>query len=298
MLGDTIKELRKKQNVSQEELALKMHVVRQTVSKWEKGLSVPDAEEVIRLAEIFQISVSELLGITEKTKVQQEHEMKAEALSQKLEKLNMELAERIERERILTQAAKVRGCILMLAFAAIILASVIKNMVGAMVAAAVCGIIALIVLYQNLGLMTSVTTQDYELKPLKITTVFNIALIAACAVLALLVQIDIIKLSENGEKLTAALIVSLIIFFTGYIAPKLPFNRHTGMRLPWTVTDEDTWNVAHQILGAVAVPIGIVYVGLVPFIENFEALTVAVVLLWIGIPGVISLVYFWRKFYG
>ena len=71
MLGDTIKKLRKKQNVSQEELALKMHVVRQTVSKWEKGLSVPDAEEVIRLAEIFQISVSELLGITEKTKVQQ-----------------------------------------------------------------------------------------------------------------------------------------------------------------------------------------------------------------------------------
>lgn len=71
MLGDTIKKLRKKQNVSQEELALKMHVVRQTVSKWEKGLSVPDAEEVIRLAEIFQISVSELLGITEKTKVLQ-----------------------------------------------------------------------------------------------------------------------------------------------------------------------------------------------------------------------------------
>ena len=50
MLGDTIKMLRKKQNVSQEELAMKMHVVRQTVSKWEKGLSVPDAEEVIRLA--------------------------------------------------------------------------------------------------------------------------------------------------------------------------------------------------------------------------------------------------------
>lgn len=71
MLGDTIKMLRKKQNVSQEELAMKMHVVRQTVSKWEKGLSVPDAEEVIRLAEIFQISVSELLGITEKTKVLQ-----------------------------------------------------------------------------------------------------------------------------------------------------------------------------------------------------------------------------------
>lgn len=271
MLGDTIKELRKKQKVSQEELALKMHVVRQTISKWEKGLSVPDAEEVIRLAEVFQVSVSELLGVSDN--------------KQK------------ERERILTEAGKVRGYILMLAFAAVILVGVIKNTVGAIVAMTACCIAALLILYNNLSLMTSITTEDYKLKPLKITTIFNITMIAACAVIALLVQVDIIKMSENGEKFTAALIVSVILFFTGYIAPKLPFNRHTGMRLPWTVTDEETWNVAHQILGIITVPIGIVYVGLVPFIENFEMLTCATIFLWIGIPGVISLIFFWRKFH-
>ena len=266
MLGDKIKEFRKKQNISQEELALKMHVVRQTISKWEKGLSVPDAEAVIRLAEIFQVSVSELLGVQ-------------------------------ERERVLTEAGKVRGYILMLAFAAIVFVAIIKNTVGALIATAICCIAALLILYHNLGLLTSVTTEDYKLRPLKVTTIFNITIIAVCTVLTLLVQTDFVKIAENGEKFTAALIVSLIIFFSGYIAPKLPFNRHTGMRLPWTVMDEETWNVAHQILGAIAVPIGIVYVGLVPFIENFEMLTIAAVLLWIGIPGMISGVYFWRKFH-
>ncbi len=291
MLGDKIKGLRKEQNISQEELALKMHVVRQTISKWEKGLSVPDAEEVIRLAEIFQVSVSELLG------VQEQASFSDQVLAEKLEEVNRELAKRIERERVLTEAGKIRRYILMLAFTAIVFAAIIKNTVGALIAAAICGIAALLVLYHNLGLLTSVTTEDFKLRPLKVTTIFNITIIAVCAVLALLVQIDFVKMAESGEKITAALIVSLIIFFSGYIAPKLPFNRHTGMRLPWTVTDEETWNVAHQILGAIAVPVGIVYVGLVPFIENFEMLTVAAVLMWIGIPGMISLVYFWRKFH-
>ena len=48
--------------MSQEELAARLHVVRQTISKWEKGLSVPDSALLIRLAEVFEVPVSELLG--------------------------------------------------------------------------------------------------------------------------------------------------------------------------------------------------------------------------------------------
>lgn len=62
MLSENIKVLRAKKGFSQEELAVRLHVVRQTVSKWEKGLSVPDADTLIRLAEILDVSVSELLG--------------------------------------------------------------------------------------------------------------------------------------------------------------------------------------------------------------------------------------------
>ena len=62
MLQEKIKSLRKQKGITQEELAIRLNVVRQTISKWEKGLSVPDAEMLIRIADIFEISVSELLG--------------------------------------------------------------------------------------------------------------------------------------------------------------------------------------------------------------------------------------------
>ena len=62
MLNENLKQLRKSKGLSQEELAIRLNVVRQTISKWEKGLSVPDADMLIKISEIFEVSVSELLG--------------------------------------------------------------------------------------------------------------------------------------------------------------------------------------------------------------------------------------------
>ena len=62
MLNENIKALRKTNGLTQDELAIRLNVVRQTVSKWEKGLSVPDAEMLQRIAEVFEVNVSQLLG--------------------------------------------------------------------------------------------------------------------------------------------------------------------------------------------------------------------------------------------
>jgi putative transcriptional regulator len=62
MLSNNIRNMRKARGFSQEELAIRLNVVRQTVSKWEKGLSVPDAELLARMAEVLEVSVGELLG--------------------------------------------------------------------------------------------------------------------------------------------------------------------------------------------------------------------------------------------
>lgn len=62
MLNENLKSLRKSKGISQEELAVRLNVVRQTISKWEKGLTVPDADMLIRIAEILEVNVSELLG--------------------------------------------------------------------------------------------------------------------------------------------------------------------------------------------------------------------------------------------
>lgn len=65
MLGENIRAARQKQGMTQAELAARLHVVRQTVSKWEKNLSVPDVQCLQELAQALQVSVSTLLGAAE-----------------------------------------------------------------------------------------------------------------------------------------------------------------------------------------------------------------------------------------
>ena len=67
MLKDNLKAFREARGISQEQLAQKLHVVRQTVSKWERGSSVPDADMVVTLAAVFDTDVSTLLGETPNT---------------------------------------------------------------------------------------------------------------------------------------------------------------------------------------------------------------------------------------
>ncbi|MBC8924487.1 helix-turn-helix transcriptional regulator, partial [Escherichia coli] len=49
MLNENIKAIRKSKGLSQEEIAIKLNVVRQTISKWEQGLSVPDSDMLISI---------------------------------------------------------------------------------------------------------------------------------------------------------------------------------------------------------------------------------------------------------
>ncbi len=95
MLKDNIKAIRKAQRLSQEELALKLNVVRQTISKWEQGLSVPDSELLVSLADALDTSVSTLLG----ENVAEQKENFLEEISTKLEIINLKLAKRQELKR-------------------------------------------------------------------------------------------------------------------------------------------------------------------------------------------------------
>ena len=90
MLNENIKNLRKSKGLSQEELAVKLDVVRQTVSKWENGLSVPDSSMLISLANQLDTSVSALLG----ENVQEKSADDIKTISEKLEVINLQLARR------------------------------------------------------------------------------------------------------------------------------------------------------------------------------------------------------------
>ena len=98
MLNETIKAIRKSKGLSQEELAVKLNVVRQTISKWEKGLSVPDSDMLISISEALKTSVSTLLGDT----IAEETPNDIRVLSEKLEVINLQMArKKATRQRII-----------------------------------------------------------------------------------------------------------------------------------------------------------------------------------------------------
>ena len=87
MLNENIKAIRKSKGLSQTELAIKLNVVRQTISKWEQGLSVPDANMLILISEVFETPVSTLLGET----VVETKADDLKVISEKLEVINLQL---------------------------------------------------------------------------------------------------------------------------------------------------------------------------------------------------------------
>lgn len=109
MLNQNIKSFRKSKGLSQQELAVKLNVVRQTVSKWEQGLSVPDADMLISLSRALDVPVAVLLGDT----VEQTPADPLSAISERLEIINLQLAKaKLSRLRLLYR--------LLICFAAVI----------------------------------------------------------------------------------------------------------------------------------------------------------------------------------
>ena len=106
MLNENIRAIRKSKGLSQEGLAIKLNVVRQTISKWEQGLSVPDSDMLLAISEALETPVSTLLGETVA-------ETKAEdlsAISQRLEVINLQLARRKDMHRKILRGVCIALC--------------------------------------------------------------------------------------------------------------------------------------------------------------------------------------------
>lgn len=93
MIGENIKAIRKNKGMTQEELAIKLNVARQTISKWEKGLTVPDAEMVQKISEILDVDIKQLLG----TEIHVEKG--SNELVEQLSRINEQLAFKNQRSR-------------------------------------------------------------------------------------------------------------------------------------------------------------------------------------------------------
>lgn len=282
MLGDNIQKYRKARNLTQEQLSTQIPVVRQTLSKWEKNLSVPDAQALVRLSQVLEVSVEILLDTPQQ----------GENLAAELARVNEEL------EKI-TLEGRQRGMILFLSFLALGIALAVKNPVVSAVSVGVCVLLALGILYRNLSLLSQGTMTPAQNRLLKVVTVFDGVLFVGLVVLSVLVGTERVVFSQTQEKWLLVGLFSCLFLFFGAISPRLPFQRHTGLRLPWTVLDEPTWNLAHKILGMLALPITVLYVAVALSCEDVDAVakaSVGALLLYIAIPGLLSLIFYLKQY--
>lgn len=123
-LNEKIKILRKNTGMTQEQLAEKIGVTRQTVSKWEKGMSVPDADILMNMADAFDVTVSELLGYDAK-------DIPVNDCPPILALLNEQLAEKNRSRKTIVKIIKIVLIVLGVSYVALILYILFWMMVAA-----------------------------------------------------------------------------------------------------------------------------------------------------------------------
>lgn len=153
---------------------------------------------------------------------------------------------------------------------------------------------ALILLYRNMESLTGIPTDSPKHRTLLWVTLMDLLVLAFGMGAAYLSSNG--YLGKTGQEIVAAAVILAVMLIGGNVAPKIPFNRYTGLRLPWTVRDADTWRLAHRVLGYVSFPLAFAYVALLLGGVGMETATLSVVILWIGIPGLLSYWMFRRKY--
>lgn len=172
---------------------------------------------------------------------------------------------------------------------------VFNNEIIVIILSTTCIIITSIILYLNLPELTDLSNNTPKIRTLQFVTIFDLIVLISVIILAFFIKFELIEIIESNEKIFAACIIVLFILISGNIAPILPFNQHTGLRLPWTITDKDTWIIAHKLVSYISIPLVLIYFACLPIISNFKLLTGIIILLWIGIPSSLSFIFYYKK---
>ena len=196
------------------------------------------------------------------------------------------------------KARMLRLTLNVLAFLALFFLLLYRNNTISSVFAGICLLLSAIILFMGIPSIYRNSLDSSSIKTLRGVTVFNILTILAVAAYIILTQTKTIQISDEQESKLAAMILAVIVLVLGNICPRLPFSRYTGLRLPWTVADEDTWVVAHRLLGYCSYPIGLCilvtcFIDILSATRNY--ICVALFLLWIAIPAISSFSFFRRK---
>ena len=198
-----------------------------------------------------------------------------------------------------------------LSMTALFVAVVSRNSTISTVLVLACIVASLAILYPNLAKLSNISEDNPKARTLKGVTIFIAVYFGIIVLFATAAEKGVFDRFISGiseaklitySKLLMALVLAVPMLLFGNVAPKIPFNRYTGLRLPWTVRDEDAWIVAHRVLGYISAPIAILLFANVTTDMSLDTYVkfwwLGAVILWIGIPGIISGVFYYKKWHG
>lgn len=192
-------------------------------------------------------------------------------------------------------ANKARWLIGGLSVLALILSVLIGNEIVSGILVVLCAIISIGILYHKLPELSNISADNPKVKTLRFVTVFNVVVLVGLITFGILTEREVIRFTQQSAAFILPILFAVIIMVFGNVAPQIPHNRYTGLRLPWTVNDEETWIVAHRILGYLSWPCGILCLTGIINIKASIYIPIAMLFVWILVPVTFSYIFFCRK---
>lgn len=156
-----------------------------------------------------------------------------------------------------------------------------------------CITIANIYMWRKAPAITQLPSEHVKTKTYQFLIVFSVGILIAYGITRIFGSFYGEGTQMSFETIRYTLL-TLFILVVGNLSPKIPFNRNLGLRLPWTIRDEDTWRYAHRILGYMSFPC--VFVLLAGLLCNQkEPCMIIAIMIWIAIPSIASYQFSHRK---
>jgi uncharacterized membrane protein len=165
----------------------------------------------------------------------------------------------------------------------------IRNMLGLLI------FILLILFHVYTPKIANLSADNPKVKTMRRMNVFSMLLLTIC--FGIINWSSKLPFMKENQSLMELAIIIVVMIGLGNVAPKIPFNRYMGLRLPWTIRDEETWKIAHRLLGYLTFPIVIIILfgGLLVDAEEFAKWGI---ITWVAIPSLYSCYYYYLRISG
>lgn len=158
---------------------------------------------------------------------------------------------------------------------------------------AITSVIFLLMLKNEIVIEKSDCENNYSISIMCISVVILLLIIVGYIILK---DFQIIVLSDTQEYFFSEILVLSFMALLGSCANALPFNKHVGLRLPWTLADYQTWRYAHKLLHELTFPAILFSIAILKMFPNkSKTLMIWSVLLYLGVPSFFSYLYYKKK---